>query len=281
MPEHPPTASAVERQPVSLEQSYDEFPRIEEDFQLFLDQSLDPRGPSSLFDLVASLGLRSGARAVDVGCGEGDDSLELTRRFGLVVTGVDPVLRHIELATGTAATSVDLPTKPRFELGTAERLPVNDQAVEFLWCKEVLMFADLPAAFAEFTRVLTPAGIGFVYQVLTGPEMDDVDAASFWSCTGDANSVRPADVESAMFGAGLRLRERVDLTSEWGEFGQERSGAAGRRLLHVARLKRDPGRYIARYGEANYRIMLSDCLWHVYRMLGKLTGAVFIFDKSA
>ena len=30
---------------ISLEQSYDEFPRIEADFQAFLDGSLDPRGP--------------------------------------------------------------------------------------------------------------------------------------------------------------------------------------------------------------------------------------------
>jgi len=267
------------RQAVSLEQSYDEFPRIEEDFQLFLDESLDPRGPSSLFDLVKTLGLLPGTRAVDVGCGEGDESIELARRFGLDVMGVDPVPRHIELATAAASAAGDLDDRPRFELGTAEQLPIDRGGAEFLWCKEVLMFADLPAAFAEFARVLAPEGIGLVYQVLTGPEMNDDDAATFWSGAGEGNSVRPADIEAAIAGASLRLRERVDLTSEWGEFGQERDGAGGRRLVHVARLRRDPDRYIARYGATNYQIMLSDCLWHVYRMLGKLTGAAFIFDK--
>ena len=31
--------------------------------------------------------------------------------------------------------------------------------------------------------------------------------------------------------------------------------------------------------DANYRIMLGDCLWHVYRMIGKLHGAAFIFTR--
>jgi len=33
------------------------------------------------------------------------------------------------------------------------------------------------------------------------------------------------------------------------------------------------------FGESNYRIMLGDALWHVYRMIGKLHGAAFGFDR--
>ena len=57
--------------PWSLEQAYDAYPRIEEEFSAALDQSLDPRGPDLLYDLVARLGLAPGAVALDVGCGEG------------------------------------------------------------------------------------------------------------------------------------------------------------------------------------------------------------------
>ena len=57
--------------PWSLEQAYDAYPRIEEEFSAVLDQSLDPRGPDLLYDLVAGLGLAPGAVALDVGCGEG------------------------------------------------------------------------------------------------------------------------------------------------------------------------------------------------------------------
>jgi hypothetical protein len=51
--------------------------------------------------------------------------------------------------------------------------------------------------------------------------------------------------------------------------------------LHASRLLRDPERYISVYGEAAYRIMRGDCLWHVYRMIEKLTGAAFLFSKAA
>jgi hypothetical protein len=35
---------------IALDQPYDEYPRIEAAFQAFLDGSLNPRGPDSLFD---------------------------------------------------------------------------------------------------------------------------------------------------------------------------------------------------------------------------------------
>ena len=69
------------------------------------------------------------------------------------------------------------------------------------------------------------------------------------------------------------------------EVSRSRSGSArlagGRRLVHAARLLRDPQRYINEFGESNYRVMLGDCLWHVYRMIGKLHGAAFIFSSHA
>ena len=82
----------------SLEQAYDVYPRLEEEFSATLDESLHPRGPDLLFDLVAGLNLPPGAVAVDVGCGEGRQAMTLHRRFGFHVTGIDPVPRHLEVA---------------------------------------------------------------------------------------------------------------------------------------------------------------------------------------
>jgi hypothetical protein len=41
--------------PWSLEQADDAYPRIEAEFSAVLDQSLEPRGPDLLYDLVARL----------------------------------------------------------------------------------------------------------------------------------------------------------------------------------------------------------------------------------
>jgi len=261
---------------VSLDESYDDFPRIEEAFQQLLDESLGPRGPDSLWDLFATVGSRPGSLAVDVGCGEGDEAIELARRFGLRVRGVDPVQRHVDLAQA-AAEEAGLAGEVTFSLGRAERLPLGDAEVDVAWSKEALLYADLDLACAELRRVLRPGGVGFLAQVFTGPRMTDDEAVEFWGGTAGARSVRPEDVERALASAGLVLVERVDLAGEWGEWAQERTGAGGRRLLHAARLLRAPERYRAAYGDAAYRIMLDDCLWHVYRMIGKLHGAVITF----
>lgn len=265
-----------------LEQSYDEYPRIEEAFQAALDESLDPRGPESLFDVVRSLGVPAGGTAVDVGCGEGEEAIRLAQELGVHVVGIDPIARQVELARAAADEAGLSPTTVRFEVGVAEVIPLDDASVDLVWCKEALMFTDLGAAFAEFARVLRPDGVGFVYQVFTGPRMSDAEAALFWEgdlAYGNARSQRPADVEAAITAAGLEVRQRVDFAGEWGEYAQEQRGAGGRRLVHAARLLRDPDRYIERFGEDNYRIMLGDCLWHVYRMIGRLEGVAFVFGN--
>jgi len=74
----------------SLDHAYDAYPRIEERFTAALAESLDPRGPELLFELVSRLELPTGCVAVDVGCGEGEQAIELAARFGFEVTGVDP-----------------------------------------------------------------------------------------------------------------------------------------------------------------------------------------------
>jgi hypothetical protein len=89
-----------------------------------------------------------------------------------------------------------------------------------------------------------------------------------------------ARVEAAFRAAGFTLEEQIEFGSEWGEYGEETAGIPGRRLLHAARLLRDPERYIAQFGQSGYDIMLADCLWHVYRMIGKLSGRAYVLGRG-
>jgi len=36
---------------------------------------------------------------------------------------------------------------------------------------------------------------------------------------------------------------------------------------------------VEQFGQAAYDVMLCDCFWHVYRMLGKLQGRVYLLSK--
>lgn len=267
---------------ISLEESYDAYPRVEGAFQELLDESLHPRGPETLYELVGSLNLPKSATVVDVGCGEGEKTIELARRFGFNVHGIDPVERHIEVGRQALldGADADLVDRVRFSAGRAEELAVEDASVDLIWCTEVLMYADLDRAFGEFHRIVRPGGRGLVYQVFTGPLMSDDEAEKFWRDLGaPASSARPQHVEEAIARAGLVVEEHVQFGSEWGEKAEENTGAGTRRLLHTARLLREPDRYINQFGRIAYRIMLGDCLWHVYRMVGRLTGDAYIFAK--
>jgi SAM-dependent methyltransferase len=268
---------------ISLETFYDDYPRHEAAFQERLDESLQPRGPEDLYKLVGDLALPQGAAVVDVGCGEGEKAIELARRFEVQVLAIDPVGRHLELGRSALAQAAgeDLSQRVRFGPGRAEAIPVDDATVDLIWCCEVLMHADLDRAFGEFHRVLRDGGWALVYQVLSGAGMTDDEANAFWTqFAAAASSVRPSDLDQAIAGAGLFVRQRVEYRSEWGERAEESTGAGTRRLLHTSRLLREPDRYKSQFGDVAYQIMLGDCLWHVYRMIGKLGGWAYLIQKE-
>ncbi len=260
----------------SLEQAYDAYPQVEEEFSAALDESLSPRGPELLFDLVAGLGLAPGAVALDVGCGEGWYALELHQRFGFRVTGIDPVPRHLEIARAEAGQG-----GPVFKPGTAEHIPAGPGTADLVWCRDVLVHVpDLPRAYSEFRRVLRPGGRALVYQMFGSELLEPREAAWLFDTMGvvPANA-DPARTETAIAAAGLRVDQSIALGTEWGEWAEEHYGDGGRNLLHAARLRRDPARYIDRFGRAAYDMMLGDCLWHVYAMIGKLTRRVYLLSS--
>jgi SAM-dependent methyltransferase len=260
----------------SLEQAYDAYPRIEEEFSAVLDESLHPRSPDQLFDLVARMGLAPGAVALDVGCGEGHYALALQRRFGFHVTGIDPVARHLETARAAAGEN-----GPVFMSGTAEEIPAGPGKADLVWCRDVLEHSpDLPRAYAEFRRVLRPGGRALVYQMFGTDLLEPREAAWLFDTMGVVpGNADPARTESAIAAAGLRIDQSIDVGTEWGEWAQEHDGRGGKKLLHAARLRRDPARYLDQFGPAAYDIMLGDCLWHIYAQIGKLSRRIYLLSS--
>jgi hypothetical protein len=68
------------------------------------------------------------------------------------------------------------------------------------------------------------------------------------------------DMEAAFNAAGFETEQFIDLGSEIGEHIEEETGEASRRLRHAARLLRTSERYVGRFGQTAYEIMLGDCL---------------------
>lgn len=259
--------------------SYDQ---IEQQFQAAMDESLHPVSRGLLYELAAELSLPAGAAALDVGCGTGRHSIELARRLGLAVRGIDPGVRRLGIAAQElerrSADQPGLRQLVSFAAGTAQNLPVADHSVDLVWCRDVLCLVEqLGAVYAEFRRVLKPGGRALVYQMFSTDRLEPAEAAWLLPAMGciDA-SMRPETTEEAITDAGLRLDQCVIVAGQWHEYAQEQTGAPGRDLLHAARLLRDPARYISQFGEGNYEVALGDCIWHIYQMIGKLSGRIYL-----
>ena len=264
----------------SLNEYYDGYESIEAAFQAALDESLDPRGPDFLYDVVDKLDLPSGASVVDLGCGKGQHSIRLAERFGFSVRGIDPVSLHMEISNraldAAAKRKPALSKLVRFAIGTAEALPIEDASVDLIWCKEALYYFDLDRVFAECQRVLRAGGYVVIYNMFNGDRMEPREAAQQWTRDVVLANADHKHVEAAFDRAGFQIEECIVLASEGGEHAQEERGEPGRRLLHAARLLREPERYIAQFGQTAYDIMLGDCFWHIYRMIGKLGARVYV-----
>ena len=257
-----------------LDEFYDAFPRIEPAFNAALERSLDPRGPDLLYDLVAGFGLAPGSTAVDVGCGEGEHALRLARTFGLRVVGIDPVPRHVEIGAGRVPERADV----EFRLGSVEALPLADASVDLVWCRDVLVHVrDLERAFAEMRRVARPGARILVHHTLAGERLEPREAAWLFGAMQVApESADPMRFDAAVAASRLEVEQRLALGSEWEEAAEERSGRGTNRLFAAARLLRDPDRYVQQFGQAAYDIMLGDCLWHVYALIGTLDTWVYV-----
>lgn len=105
----------------NLEQGYDVYPRVEEEINDALDRSLEPGEPDQLYDFVAGFDLAPGSAMLDLGCGEGGHTIELAQRFGFAATGIDPVQRHVDVASEEPAGDAQV----TFVLGSAEAIPAD------------------------------------------------------------------------------------------------------------------------------------------------------------
>jgi len=98
----------------------------------------------------------SGRRVLDVGCGDGELAVELSRR-GAVVTGIDASSDMIEAARARARREG---TNITFIVGEAARIPFAPEAFDVVVAVTILCFAAEPApVFREIARILRPGGV--------------------------------------------------------------------------------------------------------------------------
>jgi SAM-dependent methyltransferase len=258
----------------------------DQEVEAALNKSLSPRSLNDLmFELVAEIGLPPGSTVLDVGAREGRHCFELSRRFGFTVRGVEPVSRHLDnAARGLAAFAANEPeaaARVRIDEGIAEKLTDPSGSVDLIWCKDVLVHVeDLETAFGEFRRVLKPGGRAVVFQMTATDWLTPAEAAFMWPPAGiHATSLDPRRIEAAITGAGLGIVRSIELHGETRERGEEDSvGTTSKQLLQVSRMLRNRAAYEERFGTIAYEYILTDNLWGVYQMIGKLNPRIYVLS---
>jgi len=114
--------------------------------------------------LIAPAEICQGQTVADYGCGPGGLAIELARRVGEqgTVIGLD-INADFLARTRLLAEQQQLADRLQTKLIKDDRVPLPDQALDRILCKNVLEYVPDPAAtIAEFYRVLKPGGIAHV-----------------------------------------------------------------------------------------------------------------------
>lgn len=112
--------------------------------------------------MLRSVGLRTGWRVLDAGCGTGSYLPLLAELVGAAgsITAVDAAPENVAAITDRLARGrLDCAVEPR--IGSVTDLPFPDESFDAVWCANVLQyFPDeaVPDVLAELTRVVRPTG---------------------------------------------------------------------------------------------------------------------------
>ncbi|UOF02384.1 class I SAM-dependent methyltransferase [Bdellovibrio reynosensis] len=121
---------------------------------LFSEKSNDyknfrPTYPAQLFDYLAGL-VHEHALAIDIGTGNGQAAMELTKHFNKVLA-TDPSAQQIAEASSH--------NKIKFEVGTAEQINAADNSADLITVAQAFHWFKHDLFFKEVQRVLKPEGI--------------------------------------------------------------------------------------------------------------------------
>jgi hypothetical protein len=131
---------------------------------------------------------------------------------------------------------------------------------------------------AECARVLRPGGALIAYVTLATERLEPRERAELVDAAAIA-SFDAGEVEAAADAAGLVLRSRERLGTEWRErMLEDGTWSATDDLLQLARLER--GDFVEQYGEAAVAAARGGLLWGIYQLLGKLCPTVYVWTSS-
>ncbi|GAA1637519.1 class I SAM-dependent methyltransferase [Actinoplanes couchii] len=112
---------------------------------------------SAIGEVASALELPADGVLVDVACGRGGYGIEIAKRAGGRLVGVD--FSAVALAVAAVTGAERLPGRAEFRVGDLAGTGLPDQVADAVMCVDAVQFAAPPlAAVVEFRRLLKPGG---------------------------------------------------------------------------------------------------------------------------
>jgi ubiquinone/menaquinone biosynthesis C-methylase UbiE len=249
--------------------------------EIWAGDNLEPdappaRGTDWLFEAFAQLGPQPGELVVDVGARDAKHAIRLVREHGLRAIALDPVEHHVELARQAVA---DAGVEVDVVQAGIEDMPIEDDAADWIWCRDVLVHVDLARGFAECGRILKPDGQMLAYVTCATDRLEPREAAElFDSVAVVPESTRPEAIERHAEQAGLTLTAKTELGGEWREHMlEDGTWSANEALLQLSRLRRTG----ADLDDPRIAAYVADKTWGIYQLLGKTCPTVYAWRRSS
>lgn len=265
----------------SIHELYDEiWGTLDEEVTQTLQQSLNPRSADMLYDYLDEFGITEEQTILDIGSRHAKYAIEIANRFGCRIEAVDPIARHTQRAKEhvTAAKLTD-----RINITTAgiEKIPLDDGAIDHIWCRDMLNHVALKRGMAECFRVLKAGGRMLVYQTFATALMEAQEAERIYAAMSIvAQNMSQDYFESCVTTTGFLITKQESIGSEWRENQVENGNQSMLNdLLLMARLQRIKSAFIAKFGIDCYETTYADYTWGVYQMLGKLNPTIYVLHK--
>lgn len=123
-------------------------------------------GITATRELLGQMGLRPGARLLDIGSGVGGPARFAANDAGADVTGIDLTQSYVDIAT-SLSTRTGMGDKTHFVQGSALDMPFADASFDAAMILHVGMnLPDKKKLMSEAARVLEPGGVFAVYDVM-------------------------------------------------------------------------------------------------------------------
>jgi SAM-dependent methyltransferase len=249
--------------------------------EIWADDEAQPEAPPArgtdwLFDVFAELGPQAGQLVLDVGARDAKYAIRLVKDHGLRAIALDPVARHVELARQAVAEArVDVDVVH----AGIEDMPVEDDAADWIWCRDVLVHVDLARGFAECARILRPGGQMLAYVTCSTEKLEPLEAAWLFDALAIVpESTDPRAIEARAANAGLTLTTKTELGGEWRErMLEDGTWSANDDLVELSRLRRSG----ADLDDARVAAQAAGAAWGIYQLLGKTCPTVYVWTSSA